>query len=388
MRDFVAKRVAGIPPSGIRRFFDLAASMKDVLSLGVGEPDFVAPPTVVRAAEESIRRGDTHYTSNLGLLELRQAICRHLETLYGVKYDPATEILISVGVSEALHLAINSIVDPGDEIVILEPCFVSYVPTVTLAGGKPVTVPCRADNAWLPRPSDLEAAITPRTKGILVCWPNNPTGAVPDPAAVAELARLAEERDLMILSDEIYDRLVYRQPHVCIAARRNLRERTITLGGFSKDYAMTGFRIGYVAGPAPLIHQMFKIHQYLIMSAPTTAQHAALEALHSAEPQVEEMRQEYDRRRRLIVSGLNRIGLTCDEPGGAFYAFPSIASTGLTDEEFCMRLIEEERVAVVPGSVFGPSGRGHVRMSYATSGAVIEEALARIERFLWNRRKT
>ncbi len=382
MREFVARRVAALPTSGIRRFFDIAATMKDVISLGIGEPDFVSPPPVIRAGIEALQRGDTHYTSNTGMLELRQAVSAQIRALYGVTYDPAAELLITVGVSEALHLALMAVVDGGDEVIVPEPCFVSYVPEVVFAGGVPVTIPCRVENAFRAVPGEIARAITPRTKAILVSYPSNPTGAVAGRENLLEIARLAEKHDLVVISDEIYDRLVYGVEHVCVASLPGMRERTITLGGFSKDYAMTGWRIGYAAAPAPVLAQMNKIHQYTIMSAPTVGQAAAIEALKSGEPFVREMVVEYDRRRRLIVAGLNRLGLDCIEPHGAFYAFPSVARSGMSDDVFATRLLEEERVAVVPGSAFGPSGAGFVRCSYATAFEKIEEALVRMERFM------
>ncbi|SNB61962.1 aminotransferase class I/II-fold pyridoxal phosphate-dependent enzyme [Thermoflexus hugenholtzii] len=382
MRNFIAQRVASIPPSGIRRFFDIAATMKDVISLSIGEPDFVTPEPILKAGVESLLRGETHYTSNSGLIELREALAEHLYRLYGVSYDPESEILITVGVSEALYLAVNAILDPGDEVIIPQPCFVSYAPEVTLAGGVPVTFATRAEEDFQVNPADVEARITPRTKAILIGYPNNPTGAVMPREKLMAIAALAEKYDLLVISDEIYDRLVYDGTHTCFAALPGARERTILLGGFSKDYAMTGWRIGYAAAPQEILAAMRKIHQYTIMSAPTPSQYAALAALRIGEEYVEQMRQEYDRRRRLIVKGLNELGLTCFEPKGAFYAFPSIARTGMSDTEFSERLLMEEKVAVVPGSAFGLGGEGHVRCSYATAYEKIEEALERIARFL------
>ncbi|MCS7251331.1 MAG: aminotransferase class I/II-fold pyridoxal phosphate-dependent enzyme [Anaerolineae bacterium] len=382
MRSRVAQRVASIPSSGIRRFFDVAATMKDVISLSIGEPDFVTPGPILRAGVESMLRGETHYTSNSGLLELRQALAEHLYRLYGISYDPEHELLITVGVSEALYLAVNAVIDPGDEVIIPQPCFVSYAPEVLLASGIPVVFATREEEDFQVNPADIEARITPRTKAILLGYPNNPTGAVMPYEKLAAIAALAEKYDLLVISDEIYDRLVYDGSHVCFASLPGAKKRTILLGGFSKNYAMTGWRIGYAAAPRELMAAMHKIHQYTIMSAPTPSQHAALAALRIGEEYVEQMRQEYDRRRRLIVKGLNELGLTCFEPKGAFYAFPSIARTGMGDEEFSERLLLEEKVAVVPGSVFGLGGRGHVRCSYATAYEKIEEALERIARFM------
>ena len=378
----VAKRIALIPPSGIRRFFDIAATMKDVISLGIGEPDFVTPEPVLEAGIASLRRGETHYTSNSGILELRQALCDHLLLRYALRYNPADEIIITVGVSEALYLALVAVLDAGDEVIVPQPCFVAYGPEVTLAGGVPVYLATRVEDSFQVTAEDIERVITPRTKAVLIGYPNNPTGAVMSRAALEQVADLAERRNIFVISDEIYDRLVYGVEHVCFASLPRMRERTITLGGFSKAYAMTGWRIGYAAAPAELLAAMRKVHQYTIMSAPTTAQVAAVTALAEGEAFVETMVSEYDRRRRLIVGGLNRLGLTCFEPRGAFYAFPSIKRSGMDDTLFAERLLEEEQVAVVPGAAFGAAGAGYVRCSYATAYEQIEEALSRMERFL------
>ncbi len=379
---FVATRLKTIPPSGIRRFFDIIATMPDVISLGIGEPDFITPHEIVEAGIRSLRDGHTGYTSNSGLFELREALSDYLARRYGVQYDPEREILITVGVSEALHLTATALLNPGDEVIIPEPCFVSYAPTVALAGGRPVHVPTRAEDAFQVDAEQVARAVTPRTKAVLIGYPNNPTGAVMSRERLAELVALAETHNLLIWSDEIYDRLVYGVEHVCVPTLPGARERTILLGGFSKDFAMTGWRLGYACGPAPLIAGLRKVHQYIVMSAPTTAQYAALEALKVADEVVEHMRLAYDRRRQVIVRGLNEIGLPTFEPRGAFYVFPNIESTGLSSEEFSERLLLEERVAVIPGSVFGPSGEGFVRCSYATSLTELEEALDRIERFV------
>lgn len=381
MRSFVAKRIAEVPPSGIRRFFDIAATMEDVISLGIGEPDFVTPRRIIQAGIRSLEEGHTHYTSNSGILELRVALAEHLERLYGVQYDPERELLITVGVSEALYLALTAVLDPGDEVIVPQPCFVSYEPEVVFAGGKPVALPLQVEDAFQIRAEALEHLVTPRTKALLIGYPNNPTGAVMPREGLLKVAQVAQKHDLLVISDEIYDRLVYGVEHTCFASLPGMRERTILLGGFSKSYAMTGWRIGYAAAPAEILGAMRKVHQYTIMSAPTIAQIAALEALQHGEDEVERMRQEYDRRRRLIVEGLNAIGLPCFEPRGAFYAFPSIAASGMTSEEFSVRLLEEEKVAVVPGSAFGAGGEGFVRCSYATAYEKIEEALERMARF-------
>src|SRR5512138_1712806 len=379
----LSKRVAGLKPSGIRKFFDIAATMKDVISLGIGEPDFTTPRPILDAGLHSLQAGETHYTSNHGKLELRQALSDHLHRLYGVRYDPLEEMVISVGVSEALYLAMTAILDPGDEVIIPTPCFVSYQPEVIMAGGIPIEIPTRMEDNFQVDPDRIRKAVSPRTKAIFVGYPSNPTGAVASAEILNEIARIAQEHDLLLLSDEIYDRLVYGVKHVCVPALNDdARARTVLLGGFSKDYAMTGWRIGYAAGPADIIKGMVRIHQYSIMSAPTTAQDAALEALNVGEPYVLDMLKEYDRRRRLLVDGLNRLGLQAFEPRGAFYAFPKITASGMDDETFCQRLLEEEHVAVVPGNSFGPGGEGFVRACYATSYEQIEEALRRMEKFM------
>jgi aminotransferase len=379
---YLSQKVASLRPSGIRKFFDIAATMKDVISLGIGEPDFTTPEPILEAGIRSLRAGETHYTSNSGKTELRRALAEHLTRTYGVTYDPINELVITVGVSEALYMAMTALLDPGDEVIIPTPCFVAYQAEVLLAGGVPVELPSRLENDFQPDPREIEAAITPRTKVILVGYPNNPTGAVASREVLLEVARIAEEHDLIVISDEIYDRLVYGAGHVCFPALPGAQKRTLLLGGFSKDYAMTGWRIGYVAGPPELIRGLLRVHQYTLMSAPTTAQDAALVALESGEPYVQSMLAEYDRRRRLIVGGLNKLGLTTFEPCGAFYAFPRVSLTGMNDEVFAQKLLEEEHVAVVPGSSFGPGGEGFVRCCYATAYEKIEEALFRMERFM------
>ena len=381
MRQFVAKKIEKVPPSGIRRFFDIAATMDDVISLGIGEPDFDTPPAVVSAGIRSLKEGETHYTSNSGISALRIALSDHLERLYGVRYDPETELLVTVGVSEALYLALAATMDHGDEVIVPEPCFVSYNAEVIFAGGVPVNVCTSAENDFQVQSSQIEEVITGKTKALLLGYPNNPTGAVMSRERLLDVAHVAKEHDLLVISDEIYDRLVYGVEHTCFATLPDMRQRTILLGGFSKAYAMTGWRIGYAAAPAEILAAMRKVHQYTIMSAPTIAQYAALEAIEHGEEAVQEMRARYDRRRRLIVDGLNNIGLICFEPKGAFYAFPSIAVTGMSDEEFSERLLQEERVACVPGSAFGACGAGHVRCSYATAYDQIEQALERLARF-------
>lgn len=380
--DYLSRRVATLKPSGIRKFFDIAATMKDIISLGIGEPDFTTPAPILEAGIRSLQSGETHYTSNHGRLDLRQALSEQIERLYGVHYDPATEIVITVGGSEALNLSAIALLDPGDEVLIPTPCFVSYQAAVILAGGVAKELPCQMANNFDLDPDQLEAAITPRTKAVLIGYPNNPTGAVASKETMQELARIAEKHDLIVLSDEMYDRLVYGTDHVCFPALPDARKRTVLLGGFSKDYAMTGWRIGFAAGPVELINGLVRVHQYMVMSAPTTSQFAALTAIREGEPYVAEMVAEYDRRRKLIVNGLNKIGLPTFEPKGAFYAFPKVDVTGLDDEAFANRLLQEEHVAVVPGNSFGAGGEGFVRCSYATAYSKIEEALRRIERFV------
>ena len=383
MRDhYLSRRVAGLRPSGIRKFFDIAATMKDVISLGVGEPDFTTPPPILKAGMDALSRGETHYTSNFGIVELRRALSKHLEQRYGVHYNPETEIVITVGGSEALNLAAIALLNTGDEVIIPTPCFVAYQAAVILAGGVAVEVPSRIENNFDFDPEEIRAAITPQTKAILVGFPNNPTGAVASREHLLEIQKMAEEHDLIVLSDEIYDRLVYGVDHVCFPAIPGAFNRTLLLGGFSKDYAMTGWRIGYAAGPENLINGLVRVHQFMVMSAPTMAQFAALEALTNGEPHVQRMVAEYDRRRKLLVSGLNQIGLPTFEPRGAFYAFPKVDVTGLDDEIFCDRLLKEEHVAVIPGNAFGAGGEGFARCCYATGYDQLEEALERIERFV------
>ena len=381
-KSYLAKDVRSLKPSGIRRFFDLVATMDDVISLGIGEPDFATPQHILDAGIRSLQAGETHYTSNAGIYALRAAIAEHLQRLYGISYDPDSEIIVTVGVSEALYLVMNAILDPGDEVLIPTPCFVSYQAEVILAGGIPVEIPSRVEDDFQLRPEALEAAITPKTKVIFIGYPSNPTGAVASRETLLEVARIAKAHDLLVISDEIYDRLVYGTEHLCFAALQDMKKRTITLGGFSKSYAMTGWRVGYACAPEELLQGLVRIHQYTVMSAPTISQFAALEALKHGEDDVAEMRAEYNRRRELIVNGLNSLGLPTFEPKGAFYAFPSITPTGMDDDTFAMKLLQEEKVAVVPGSAFGAGGEGFVRCSYATSYEKIEGALERIARFV------
>lgn len=378
----LARSVQEIPPSGIRKLFDVVAQMDDVISLGVGEPDFGTAWRVREAAIYGLERGRTSYTGNSGLLELRQAIAAHLRRRYGLEYAPEGEVLVTVGVSEGLDLALRALLDPGDEVIVPQPCYVAYPPCIALAGGVAVPVATSAAQRFVPDAAAIEAAVTPRTRAILLNYPGNPTGAVPDEAALRAIATVAARHDLVVISDEIYDRLSYDAEHVSFATLPGMRERTLLLNGFSKTYGMTGWRVGYAAGPEPLVAAMTKIHQYTALCASRQAQEAAIEAFRVPDREVLAMVDDYDARRRLIVAGLNRIGLPCHLPEGAFYAFPSIAGTGLSAQEFAERLLLEARVAVVPGDAFGLGGEGHIRCAYATALPKIEEALERMDRFV------
>ena len=371
-----------IPTSGIRRFFGIAEKMPDVISLCIGEPDFPTPPPIVRAAFESVYGISVGYTANSGLLELRKKISSHILERYGVGYESEGEIVVTVGVSEAVKCVFTAICEPGDEIIIPEPCFVSYEPEVLFAGGTPVPVACLAENDFEPLASQIESCITKNTKAIFIGYPNNPTGAVLTKQNALEIARLASEHDLLVISDEIYDQLVYGVEHICFSSLPGMKDRTVLLGGFSKDYAMPGWRIGYMCANAELMKEFIKVHQYAVMSAPTISQYAALAALEIGAPFVEEMHEKYDRRRKLLVKGLNEIGLSCFEPRGAFYAFPSVASTGLNGDECADGLLLEKKVAVVPGSGFGVGGEDHVRIAYCKSYEEIEIALERMADFV------
>ena len=381
-RDVISDRVKNIPASGIRKFFDLLATMDGVISLGVGEPDFVTPWHIRESAIYSMERGHTMYTSNYGLLELRIELARHLARLYGVEYDPRTELVITVGVSEALDIAVRAIVNYGDEVIIPDPTYVSYSPCVVMAGGVAVTVPTSVDSDFKVSADEIEQRITGRTKAILIGYPNNPTGAVMTRDELGAIAAVAARHDLIVISDEIYDRLVYDAEHTCFASLPGMKERTILLGGFSKSYAMTGWRVGYAAAPAEIMEAMVKVHQYTLMCASTSGQKAAIEALRNGEDAVQRMVREYNQRRRVMHRGLLDVGLPCFEPRGAFYAFPNVEVTGLSSEEFAERLLMEEKVAVVPGTAFGRCGSGHVRCCYATSMKNINEALVRMKRFV------
>jgi aminotransferase len=381
-RGIISRRVDSLSPSGIRKFFDILSTIEGAISLGVGEPDFTTPWNVSEAGIYSIEKGYTMYTSNKGLLELRQELVRHLRSRYGLEYDPDTELLITVGVSEALDLAMRSIINPKDEVLSPDPTYVSYGPCTVLAGGTFVPVPTTVENDFKVKASDIEKRVTDRTKAILIGYPNNPTGAVMGKDDLGEIAKIARNHDLLVVSDEIYDRLVYGVAHTCFASLPGMKERTILMGGFSKAYAMTGWRVGYAAAKPEIIEAMTKVHQYTMLCAPITAQMAAIEALRTGEAAVKEMVADYDRRRRVMLKGLNDVGLACFEPKGAFYCFPSVKVTGLSSEEFAERLLVEEKVAVVPGQAFGESGEGYVRCCYATALSDIEEALRRMGRFV------
>ena len=379
----VSPVVAALPPSGIRKFFDIVAEMEDAISLGVGEPDFTTPWSIREAGIYSLEKGQTHYTANAGLMELREEICRYNERKFGVTYDPKSEVVVTVGGSEAIDLMIRAIISPGDEVLIPEPCFVCYKPLTIMAGGVAVPIETKEEDEFRLLPEQLKAKITDKTKLLILPYPNNPTGGVMSKADMEAIAEILRGTDIMVLSDEIYGELRYSdEGHIPFSKFEGMRERTVVVNGFSKSFAMTGWRLGYALGPAKLIKLMTKIHQYGIMSAPTTAQFAAIEALRSCDNDVEEMHREYNYRRRYIVDGFRAMGLSCFEPLGAFYVFPCIKSTGMTSEEFCQNLLQEEKVAVVPGNAFGESGEGFIRCSYAYSIENIQEALKRIERFV------
>jgi aminotransferase len=380
--NLISQKVATLPPSGIRKFFDLLSSMEDVISLGIGEPDFVTPWHIREAGIYSLEKGYTMYTSNSGMPELRQELASYLELHYGVSYHPEPEILITTGSSEGLDLALRAIINPGDEVIIPNPCYVAYPANIILAGGVPILVPTDEENNFVVRATDIEAKITKQTKAILMGYPSNPTGAVMSKKEADAIAELAKKHDLLVISDEIYARLVYGVEHICFPSLPGMKKRTILISGFSKSHAMTGWRIGYVAADRRFIQAMTKIHQYTMLCAPTMTQMAAIEALRNGESDVEKMVQEYNRRRRFMVKRLNEIGLPCFEPKGAFFAFPSIKATGMNSEEFAEKLLLAEKVAVVPGLAFGPCGEGFVRCCYATSLPNIEEALRRMERFV------
>lgn len=386
-KSYVAKSVEQMRPSGIRKFFDLAATMDGVVSLGVGEPDFVTSWSVREAAINSLERGFTSYTANAGLIELRQEIARYMSDRFHVHYSPKEEIIVTVGASQALDIAIRAITDPGDEIIVVEPCFVSYAPLVELAGGRAVTIGTTGDTGFKLQPEQLEAAITDKTKAILLCYPNNPTGTQLDRDDLEAIAEIVKKYDLLVIADEIYAELAYDQAHTSITSLEGMRGRTILINGFSKGFAMTGWRLGFTCAPEEISSAMLKIHQYAMMCASTPAQYAALEALQHGMTDVESMKKDYRQRRNYMVQSFKEIGLDCHLPGGAFYVFPSIQSTGLTSEQFAEKLLLEEKVAVVPGSVFGEGGEGYIRCSYASSMSQLQEAVKRISRFLENNTK-
>ncbi|MFI8711462.1 aminotransferase [Brevibacillus brevis] len=382
VKNRLSSTVQSLKPSGIRRFFDLAASMEGVISLGVGEPDFVTPWRMREASISSLERGHTAYTSNAGMLPLRVEIQKYLEERFSVSYHPETEILVTVGASEAIDIALRAILDPGDEVLVVEPCYVSYEPVIRLAGGVPVFLKTTMENQFKLTPQELETHITERTKAIIFCYPNNPTGGTMTAEEWKTLLPIIEKHDLMVISDEIYAELTYGRMHDSIAALPGMKDRTILISGFSKAFAMTGWRLGYVCASPDLLAGMLKIHQYTMLCAPTMAQMAALEALRHGRSDMERMIESYHQRRNYVVDGFRHIGLTCHEPDGAFYAFPSVASTGLSSAEFAEKLLMEEKVAVVPGDVFGESGKGHIRCSYATSMEQLKKALERMERLM------
>ncbi|GGM41929.1 aminotransferase [Paraliobacillus quinghaiensis] len=381
-KSYVAHHVDQLKPSGIRRFFDLASQMEDVISLGVGEPDFVTPWNVIEASYHSLEQGYTSYTANAGLLELRQEISKFLKGQYSVEYNPENQVLVTVGASQAIDVALRAILDSGDEVIVVEPSFVSYVPTVRLAGGVPVTVDATQEYAFKIQAEQIEEVITPKTKALMICSPNNPTGAVLSKQEMEKIAKVVEKHDLVVISDEIYADLTYDETYTSFASITGMSERTILISGFSKAFAMTGWRLGYAAGPKSILEAMTKIHQYTIMCAPTMAQHGALEALRNGKNNVLEMKTSYRQRRNFVVKSLQDMGLSCHLPGGAFYVFPSITSTGLSSEEFAEELLQSQQVAVVPGGVFGDSGEGYIRCSYATSMKQLDKAMKRMRRFV------
>lgn len=383
----LSEKIQSVPPSGIRKFFDILEEMKDAISLGVGEPDFVTPWHIRDAGIYSLEKGKTRYTSNAGLAELRREIASYTARRFNLQYDFASQIVVTVGGSEGIDLALRCLLNPGDEVIIPVPSFVCYGPLTTMAGGVPVPVQTKAEDEFRLTGDALRAAITPRTKVLVLPFPNNPTGAVMRRQDLEEIAEILRGTDIMIISDEIYAELTYDMDHTSIANIPDMYERTVLVGGFSKSHAMTGWRMGYLCGPEPVIKQMLKLHQFGIMSAPTTSQHAAVEAMRNGDRDIAKMRDEYDGRRRFLVEGLNRVGLKCFEPKGAFYVFPDISSTGLSSDEFCERFLMEEKVAVISGSAFGPGGEGFIRCCYATSMKDIAEALTRLDNFLTNLRK-
>ncbi|MBS4960360.1 MAG: aminotransferase class I/II-fold pyridoxal phosphate-dependent enzyme [Clostridiales bacterium] len=381
---YIADHIRQMPPSGIRKFFDVASSMKDVISLGVGEPDFETPWRIREAAVSTIERGITSYTSNQGLLELRREICRYLMERFSLNYDPVKEVMVTVGASEGIDIALRALVDPGDDVLLVEPSYVSYKPCITMCGGNPIIIETTEAQEFRLTPEALRQAITKKTKVLILPYPNNPTGGIMEKKDLEQIVPILMEHDIFVVSDEIYAELTYGRNHVSIASFPGMKERTVVLNGFSKAFAMTGWRLGYAAGPAEVIQYMNRIHQYVIMCAPTMSQYAGIEALAGigSMEDVKYMREAYDERRKIMVDGFRSMGLSCFEPLGAFYVFPSIKSTGMRSEEFCERMLFEEKVAVVPGTAFGASGEGFVRCSYAYSVEDIQSALKRIDGFL------
>lgn len=381
--DLIIEKVKEIPPSGIRKFFDIVATMKDAISLGVGEPDFCTPWSIREAGIYSLEKGETHYTANAGLMELREEICNYTKRRQNVAYNPANEVLVTVGGSEAIDLVVRCLISSGDEVLIPEPSFVCYKPCTELAGGKAVSIQTLEEDNFKLKPEQLREKITDKTKLLILPYPNNPTGAVMTREELEAIAQVLKDTNIIVLSDEIYGELTYLdEGHTMFSQIEGMKERTIVVNGFSKAFAMTGWRLGYALGPAPIIKAMTKVHQYGIMSSPTTSQFAAIEAMKNCDSDVEDMRREYNNRRRYIVDSFRKMGLSCFEPLGAFYVFPCIKPLGMTSEEFCQKLLEEEKVAVVPGNAFGESGEGFIRCSYAYSIKNIEEALKRIESFV------
>ena len=380
---FVAEHIKSIPFSGIRKFFDIANEMKDAVSLGVGEPDFYTPRHIRDVAVNVIENTRTVYSSNAGMPALKEEISRYLERKYNLSYDPETQVVVTVGGSEGIDISLRAIINPGDEVLVVEPCFVSYKPCVIMAGGVPVVIDTKAENNFKVMPEEIEQAITPKTKAIMISYPSNPTGAVMNKEDLAKIVKVLENRDIIVITDEIYSELTYdKEPHVSIASFESMKDKTIVLNGFSKAFAMTGWRLGYAAGPKDLITALVKIHQYVVMCAPTISQYAAIEALKNGDSEVEAMRKEYDMRRKRMLKGFKEIGMDCFEPLGAFYLFPSIQKSGMKSEDFCVALLNAEKLAVVPGPAFGASGEGFVRCSYAYSIENLEIALERLGRFM------
>ena len=388
MRNFLSEKVVGLKPSGIRKFFDIVSEMKDAISLGVGEPDFDTPWHIRDEGIYAFERGKTFYTSNAGLKELRQEISNYIKRTQGIEYNPLNEIVVTVGGSEAIDIALRAVINPGDEVIIPQPSYVSYEPCALLAGANPVIVELKAENEFRLTKEELLSAITDKTKVLVLPYPNNPTGAIMEKNELEEIAKVVKEKDLLVLSDEIYSALTYKGEHISIASLPDMKERTILINGFSKAYAMTGWRLGYACGPKEIIAQMTKIHQFAIMCAPTTSQYAAVQALKKGDDAVEQMRQSYNERRRFLMNAFKEIGLSCFEPFGAFYVFPCIKEFNMTSEEFATKLLMEEKVAVVPGTAFGDCAEGFLRISYAYSLDTLREAMTRIGRFVKNLRKS